>query len=89
MEWVILIEGLIVGFFYGKAYEKFTHCPNEVYTKDTMYKVRAGLLASGLDAEQTRLAMAFMQNRGVLFREAVKPNNVVPDDTGIGKGSIG
>jgi len=89
MEVAILIGALIVGFLYGMTYAKFTRKPDEVYTRDTLLKVKQGLIASGLDADQTRLAIAFVQNRGIVFREPSKPNNVINLDSGIDKGSIG
>jgi hypothetical protein len=89
MEYVILIGSLVVGFFYGVAYAKFTRQPDEIFTRETASKVYQGLIASGLDDDQTRLAISFLNNRGIVFREPVKPNNVVKKDTGIGKGSIG
>lgn len=87
MEYLILISGLLVGFLYGRAYAKFSHAPGEYHNGNTMSKVDIALRASGLSADQSKLAIGFMQNRGILFRESVKPKSVVDPESG--KGPIG
>lgn len=84
----LCIFGFGMGFLLARSIYK-DHVPGEYHDGNTMTKVLVALKASGLSDDQSKLAIGFMQNRGILFRESVKPKSVVDPDTGIGKGSIG
>jgi hypothetical protein len=98
-ELAIILYG-IIAFFIGFLNARCLYAwrTPEVYRDDdTKGKVIGALLASGLDAKQTYVCMAYMKNRGILFYEPSKPKNVVEADvqrtkyldSSITKGSIG
>lgn len=79
------------GWLMAKAFYKNHSQPGEYHNGNTMTKVILALRASGLTESQSRIAIGYMQNRGILFRESVKPKSVIQtdSDSGIGKGSVG
>jgi len=79
------IGAFLLGLLLARSFYN-GQIPGEHHNGNTMVKVLIALQRSGLSIDQARMAIGFMQNRGILFRESIKPKDVTRP---LNHGSVG